>query len=87
MACQIRYNEDHSMFTLILPDGSAFEEEDVPDTGETLFVDPDDGKRYLAVLETYDGDELQIDTVYRLDAIATEVGEADTEDEDEEEAV
>ena len=77
MPCQIRYNEDHTRFTLICPDGSAFEEEDVPDTGESLFVDPDDGTRYLVVTENYEDDELNPDTVYELNPLKTEVGEAE----------
>lgn len=81
MACVLHYNEDYTQVVLELANGSSFEAEDIPEEGELLFVDPDDGRRYLAVLSNYADDDqvLQPDQVYELRPLDTQVEASDGE--------
>jgi hypothetical protein len=95
---KLRYNEDYSLFEAILPNGSEFDPEEVPDSGIQVIEDPDDPtQNYLAVLVNYDGDDsnLEANTLYQLTPISTdiedncefeEVEDEEGEEEDEAEA-
>jgi hypothetical protein len=90
---KLRYNEDYSLFEAILPNGSEFDPEEVPDSGIQVIEDPDDPtQNYLAVLVNYDGDDsnLEANSLYQLIKVSTDIEDNcdlevpdETEEEDE----
>jgi hypothetical protein len=69
----IRYSEDRKHFTLEVG-SDEFEPEAVTEEG-VVVIDDGEGAIYEVILENYTGDALEVDTVYKLTKLSTQVAE------------